>query len=171
VFRFRGREWPVDDAARPTVLAPAPLPLLDELIWEAVRMVGGFEGAQPVVLWAPNRDIVKFVAASKDAGCGPLSRVRDLRLYGDAPQPSDVAAVLRAAPELRRFHAGRVHRRLEWRSDSAFAGLIHRKVRLLHFNPHPEHLTEEELQLPAEYVRLQTHHFPRLRAVELVRTL
>jgi hypothetical protein len=101
VFRVCGK-WPVDDAT-PTAAASAPLPLLQELVWNSIRVsvVDGFEGAQPVVLWAPNRSIVKFLAASQGACCGLLSRVCDLQLYGDALQPSVVAEVLRAAPELR----------------------------------------------------------------------
>jgi hypothetical protein len=169
VFRCSGRAWPVDDAM-PTVLPPAPLPLLEELVWEAARMVDGFEGAQPVVLCAPLRIIAKFVAASQGEGSGPLSRVRDLRLYGGTtPQPCDVAAVLRAAPELRLLLAGLVQSRLQWHNDPAFAGLVHRKLRLLRFKPHPEHLAEDELQFLAECDALQAHHFPRLRALEVVR--
>jgi hypothetical protein len=151
------------------VLAPAPLPLLEKLAWEAICMVDGFEGAQPVVLRAPQDAIARFTAACHREGSGPLSRVRDLRLYGDEPQGSVVAAVLRAAPELRLFHAGLAQRRLQWRDDPAFAGLVHRKLRLLHFRPHPERLTEEHLQFAAEREALQAHHFPRLRAIQLVR--
>jgi hypothetical protein len=170
VFRFCG-EWPVGDAT-PTAAVHTPLPMLEELVWDSNRMVDGFEGAQPVVLWAPHGDIIKSMTASQAAGSGPLSRVRDLRFYGDAPPISDVAAVLRAAPELRLFLAGRlIQRRLDWRSDPAFAGIVHRKLRLLHLKPFPEHLTEDDLQFAAEYDALQAHHFPRLRALKLVRTI
>jgi hypothetical protein len=164
VFRFHGTEWPADDAIS-ALPAPAPLPRLEEVIWEAIRMVDGFEGAQPVVLGAPYRAIAKFMAA------GPLSYVRDLRLYGAASKTSVIAAVLRATPELRIFHAGLIQSRLEWRNDPAFAGLVHRKLRCVHFRAHPERLTEEDLQLPAEYDVLQAHHFPRLRGIELARKL
>jgi hypothetical protein len=170
VFRFSGSEWPVEDAI-PTVLPPAPLPLLEELIWDAVRMVDGFEGAQPVVFWVPHRNIVKFMAASEGERSGALSRVRDLRFYGDTPQTSVTAAVLRAAPELRLFHAGLVRTRLKWRIDPAFEGLAHRKLRCLHFKPFPDYVTEDDLQFPAECDALQAHHFSRLREVKLVQTL
>jgi hypothetical protein len=148
-----------------------PLPLLEELVWESIHLVDGFEGAQPLVLWAPRRAIAKLMAIRRGDGSGPLSHVRNVRFYGDASQVSDIAAVVRETPELRLFHAGVVQKPLEWHTSPAFAGLIHRKLRRLHFKPHPDHLTEEGLQLPAECDALQAHHFPRLRALELVRKL
>jgi hypothetical protein len=171
VFRFRGSQWPGDDGTPRPVPPPVPLPLLEELVWESIHLFDGFDGAQPVVLWAPRRAIATLMAASRGDGSGPLSHVRDVRFYGDASRVSDIAAVVRAAPELRLFHAGVVQKPLEWHSNPAFAGLVHRKLRLLHIKPHPDHLTEDELQFPAEGVALQAHHFPRLRALELVRKL
>jgi hypothetical protein len=170
VFRFCG-EWPEDDAMPPP--APRPLPLLEQLIWESTRMVDGFEGAQPVVLWGPFRAVAKLMQATKiEGGSGaPLSRVRDLRFYGEAPEVSVVAEMLRAAPELRLLLAGLAQSRLGWHNDPAFAGLVHRKLQVLRFKPDPEHLTEDALQFSAEYDILQAHHFPRLRALQLVRTL
>jgi hypothetical protein len=138
------------------------LPLLEELVWEPTHVVDGFAGAQPVVLCAPYDAIAELTTAGQGEGRSPLSRVRDFRCYGGEPQPSDVAAVLRAAPELRQFHAGFVHRPLEWHNDPAFAGLVHRRLRSLRFQSLSRSMPEEIFF--ASYDELQAHHFPRLRA-------
>jgi hypothetical protein len=160
VFRFNG-DWPVQDG-----LPKAPvqaLPLLEELVWQrgndGLDIDDGFAGAQPVTLCAPYATVVKYAAASSAGGCSPLSRVRDLQFYDTTPQASEVAAVLRAAPELRTLDGGVLDTSLNWCSDPAFAGLVHRKLRLLQF----QHSEREEL-IAAQYDELQAHHCPRLRS-------
>jgi hypothetical protein len=162
VFRFSG-DWPADGA---TVMAPAQaLPELEELVWEPIDtddldVANAFAGAQPVVLCAPCATIVKYAAAGRAGCCGPLSRVRGLRFYDKTPQASDVAAVLQAAPELRTLDGGELGNRLEWRSDPAFAGLVHRRLRSLRFRHSAFRIPE---LFSARYDELQAHHFPRLR--------
>jgi hypothetical protein len=161
VFRFFGdREWPVDDAT-PAAPVQALLPLLEELVWEPSRIVAGFAGAQPVVLCAPYQVVAEYVATRR-----PLSHVRDLRFHGRTPQASDVAAVLRAAPELRQLHGGEVRDYVTWHNDPAFAGLVHRKLRTLRFQSYCRGRLDEKL-FDAEYDELRAHHFPRLRTFTL----
>jgi hypothetical protein len=163
VFRFSG-DWPVEDGM---ATAPAQaLPLLEELNWELdiddLNIADGFAGARPVVLCAPRATIAQYAAAGRAAGgCGPLSRVRDLQFHGATARASDVAAVLRAAPELRTFDLGVLCRRLEWSNDAAFAGLVHRKLRLFRFQS-CELISELVF---AQYDELQARHFPRLRSL------
>jgi hypothetical protein len=167
VFHFYGRKWPVDDdASGMTPTAPLQaLPLLEELVWECNHMVDGFAGAQPIVLHAPHHAIAEFVVASQGAGCGPLARVRSLRIDGYLPQPPEIAAVLRAVPELRELCAGWVYDCLRWYNDPAFARLVHQKLRSLLFKSEFECLTRAEFdRFAAEYDELQASHFPRLRA-------
>jgi hypothetical protein len=163
VFSFNG-DWPVEDGVPKT---PAQvLPLLEELVWEVDKddlgIAEGFAGAQPVMLCAPCATIVKYAAAGA-GGCGLLSRVRGLHFYDWAPQASDVAAVLRAAPELRTLDVGTLGNRLVWCSDRAFAGLVHRKLRLLQFQHSVFGDPKNQELIAAQYDELQAHHCPRLR--------
>jgi hypothetical protein len=138
-------------------------------VWEPVHddleIIDRFAGAQPVALCAPHYVIAELMAASQSAlGCGALSRLRDLRFSDDFHKASAVAAVLRAAPELRRLYAGAVaaHGRVEWHNDPAFAGLVHHKLRSLQFRPYLRSMPEKFCF--AAFDELQAHHFPRLRA-------
>jgi hypothetical protein len=147
VFHFYGRKWPVDGDAAPAAPWQA-LPLLEELVWECSHMVDGFAGAQPVVLCAPHHTIAEYVAASQRVDCGPLARLRSLQFDGYVPC------------------AGWVRDRLGWHSDPAFAGLIHRKLRSLHFKSDIAKPTDVD-RFFADYDELQARHFPRLRAFVL----
>jgi hypothetical protein len=164
VFRFSGN-WPVEQGEMPKTPAQV-LPLLEELGWEADNddfgVAEGFAGAQPVILCAPCATIVSYATAGSAGGRGLLSRVRDLYFYDWAPQASDVAAVLRAAPELRTLDVGALDNRLEWCSDPAFEGLVHRKLRSLQFQHSILVAPEIQQLIAAQYDELQAHHFPRL---------
>jgi hypothetical protein len=165
-FHFRGAEWPADDT---TIAAPSEaVPMLRELTWDSRHVVRGFLGVQPVVFAAPAGIIAIYAAArsDSDADRGPLSRVRVLRCFNEIRDAPDVAAVLRAAPELRVSHVGNVWRQLAWRNDPAFTGLIHHNLRFLRFT-HGFGVTEEKLLFAAEFDKLRAHHFPRLRALTL----
>jgi hypothetical protein len=132
VFRFRGY-WPVGGATPAT--PSQALPLLQELVWELdiddVDILNGFAGAQPVKICVPYPALVDY--AAKGRAGGPLSRVRDLRFCGwmNTIESSGVAAVLRAAPELRTLRGKLTDKRLNWRNDPAFEGLVHRQLRSL----------------------------------------
>jgi hypothetical protein len=168
-FHFGGA-WPNDDA--PVTTEPSrPLPLLAELIWGSSDIPDRFSAARPVSLCAPASVICILATCTLhrtgSGCCGPLSRARNLRFSGKMPQPSDVAAILRAAPELRTLHAGTMPKRLTWRGDPAFEGLVHRNLRSLRFSP-PLRKTDYHLtQLAAECDMLRAHHFPRLRALAI----
>jgi hypothetical protein len=91
----------------------------------------------------------------------PLARVRDLciAIGGDAPDPSDVARLLRAAPQLRSFKTGMLPGRFEWPNDPAFAGLVHpwlRSVRVVI-------AIRAALASVDCGVQLRRLHFPRLQ--------
>jgi hypothetical protein len=160
-FRFRGN-FPV------SLGGPSPvLPLLEELIWESCQVADRFCGAHPVTLCASMWEIHKWAMCTHHtaSGCGPLSRVRHLRFYNHS-NASTVAAVLRAAPELRTLHGGTICNRLEWRDDPAFEGLFHRNLRSIRFLPPMfGDFTEYDLFLPDEYDVLQARHFPRLQVL------
>jgi hypothetical protein len=125
VLHYRGL-WPEDDHA-PAVIVPRPLPLLQELIFccsSDSRVERGFFGAQPVMLHMPP---AAAVLMSGDSKYQPLARVRELcvALGGDIPGSSDVALLLRAAPQLRKFTVRRLQGGLDWPNDPAFTGLVH----------------------------------------------
>jgi hypothetical protein len=92
----------------------------------------------------------------------PLARVRDLCLAvgGGAPDPSDVARLLRATPELRKFTGKRLHGGLnEWLNDPAFAELIHPRLRSIDVG-----LASNAEPVPIDCAgRLRRVHFPRLQ--------
>jgi hypothetical protein len=164
-FRFHGPKWHVED----TTPAQAPLPLLGELILGRALFADTFSLAQPVTLHASESVIQKWATCAHHAasGCSPLCRVRDLRFCGEMPNAATVAAVLRAAPELRALHGGRIYDRVwGWCNDPAFDGLVHRKLRSLRFS---RHFTEGELFAGIEFDTLQARHFPRLRALTMER--
>jgi hypothetical protein len=139
VFHFEGT-WPAimddDPTSSLSSVSPAPLPFLEELVWN-VR--GGsrapvppqFLGALPTSLHATYNLIAKYVGGGNCGGGGasggptsnPFARVRDLRIVdinddnngpipvpGDPLDPSDVMRILQAAPQLRTFHTARAVR-------------------------------------------------------------
>jgi hypothetical protein len=139
VFHFEGK-WP-DALPASTV---APLPLLEELVWD----VSGesetiapreFLGAQPTVLHAPYTLISQCWLGTVDEAAKFLTRVNDLRITttpGVNPlDPANVARVLRAAPQLKKFHtADSVHGDESWLAPTApthpaFEGLVHPRLR------------------------------------------
>jgi hypothetical protein len=63
---------------------------------------------------------------------------------GAPEDPLNVAAVLRAAPELRTLHGERTFVHLGWRNHPAFAGLVHRNLRSLQFIHLSPRLTDVE---------------------------
>jgi hypothetical protein len=143
--------------------------LLEELVWKCDEMVDGFAGARPVVFCAPHWLVTQYLAASQGAGCEPFSRVRSLRFdQVNLPNPPDVAALLRAAPELRQLSGGNVFGRLEWRDDPAFVGLVHGNLRSLRFESCVGTQADKAL-LSAEFNELRAHHFPHLRALTVER--
>jgi hypothetical protein len=170
VFRFRGRAWPKNNATTPTAPAPSQdFPLLEELVWKSDKMVDGFAGARPVIFCAAEWVITPYLAASRGAGCEPLCRVRHLRFDRcDLPKAADVAALLRAAPELRQLDGGAVRGRLKWRDDPEFEGLVHRNLRPIRFESCVGTRADKEI-LAAEFNELRAHHFPRLRTLTLER--
>jgi hypothetical protein len=120
VFHFKGY-WPEGAATDgSSSIEDAPLPLLQELLWESRTAPRGFRGAQPTKLHAECPVIVQWLLAGggpeDQATDGPLSRVRDLDVYeptesslnlgfikaqGRSLNPVAVAQLLRAAPQLR----------------------------------------------------------------------
>jgi hypothetical protein len=168
-FRFYGSAWPKKADTAPTPTPPRGFPLLEEFIWKSDEIVDGFADAQPIVFCAPQCLITQYLTPSRDAGCEPFSRVRSLRFVQiKLPKATDVAALLRAAPELRRLEGGMVFGRLDWREDPAFAGLVHRNLRSLRFASCVGTRTDKELFF-AEFDGLRAQHFPRLRTLALER--
>jgi hypothetical protein len=100
---------------------------------------------------------------------GPLYRLRTLHFDADVLEAQNVAAVLRAAPQLRHIQGGIVKDRLGWRNDRAFADVVHRKLRSLRFEAFVGSRTDKDAFLLNECGQLQAHHFPHLRAVTLKR--
>jgi hypothetical protein len=142
VLEYRG-PWPADNQA-PMVIVPRPLPLLQELIFccfSDFPVARGFMGARPAMLQINLAAVADMLLAAPlmtgEVTHQPLARVRDLCVTvgdGGALDPSDVALLLRAAPQLRKFNAGRLRGRLEWAGDPAFTGLVHpllRSVRVI----------------------------------------
>jgi hypothetical protein len=106
------------------------------------------------------------MAASGEATYRPLARVRD---FGFAPGPiggssgdprsSDVARLLRASPQLRKFNGGSIQGGLDWLDDPAFTGLVHPWLRSVRVVVEMMHAN-----VPAGCaVQLRRLHFPRLQ--------
>jgi hypothetical protein len=132
VLEFHGR-YPV------AMVEPRPLPCLQELVWGCGSskdvVTRGFAGAQPVKLHVPSDAVADWLSgAEADAFCccGPLALVRDLDLGNTSVAPADLTRLLLAAPELRKLRVS-PHLMLT-ADDSAFAGLIHRRLRHLIFS-------------------------------------
>jgi hypothetical protein len=187
VFHFKGA-WPrtTNTSELASTVAPLPLPLLEELIWQdrspQSTVHRGFLGARPLLLHAPYELIAEGLPEQGGAvDEGPTSafsaRVRELRLLaGTAPVDlSDLARVLRAALRLRKFHVCHCLRRVVggdflWLTapaaplDPAFADLVHHQLRdfgVATFS------VEAPSQNDACASRLRRACFPRLRVVTL----
>jgi hypothetical protein len=176
VFHFRG-SWPgahlrrQQQAEHDLHLPVVPLPLLEELVWSACSNHSAvalryFSQSQPTVLHVPFRFIERCLAERGGGGdcCGPLSRVREIHVRGAslaAFGPSSIARLLRAAPQLRRFHAFGSFGGSASRLAPAFEGLIHpllRELRVSFADP------DATARLDANFgLRLRRLHFPRLR--------
>jgi hypothetical protein len=144
VLHFVGT-WPMEDA-EPVVVAPTPppLPQLKELVWDErsaqPQVLSRFLGARPTVLHAPFDLIAECLpgrggAEGELASSSFLTRVRKLRVFQGPFDLSDVARILRAAPQLRTLRTDRVL--LSDRSppatplDLPFMGLVHPHLRCL----------------------------------------
>jgi hypothetical protein len=160
VLHYSG-PWPEDNQAF-AVIMPQPLPLLQELVFSFPRdsaVARRFAGAQPVILHVPHAAAALMASEMTHR---PLARVRNLCLAfgGSAPDSSDVARLLHAAPQLRKFSCRRrLQGGLKWLHHPAFTGLVHpwlRSVRVdLAVNAEPA---------PVECgVQLRRLHFPRLQ--------
>jgi hypothetical protein len=167
VLHYHG-PWPLEDDQAPAAFVPRPLPLLQELIFWCFSdspVARGFAGAQPVMLQMPHAAVADMLLATSsfagEATNEPLARVRDLcfALGGGDPDSSDVARLLRAAPQLRKFDAGRLEGRLDWPNDPAFAGLVHPLLRSITVD-----LAVNAAPASVDCgVQLRRLHFPRLQ--------
>jgi hypothetical protein len=181
-FQFNG-SWPEALAEQPTASTNiAPLPLLQEFTWyfpDDTIAPREFLGAQPTVLHAPFALISQcwLDGARVDVSAGFLARVRDLRITtasdADPLDPSHVARILRAAPQLRKFYNGRfVQSDAPWLAPTApthpaFEGLVHpwlRQFGIAHIRPAARRDTSESTSPDDEWAsHLRRRHFPRLR--------
>jgi hypothetical protein len=174
VFHFTGR-WP-DVPEQPVSTVP-PLPLLQELVWLASSSIAprGFLGAQPKVLDVPYTLISQcWLESGVDAPASFLTRVYHLRILSsdvDPLDPADVARVLRAAPQLNKFHAAhRVRGAASWLAPTApthpaFEGLVHPRLRKFGVVS-ADGVRADTTPTPpdVEWVtHLRRRHFPRLR--------
>jgi hypothetical protein len=174
VFHFEGR---LPKAQEP-VMNVAPLPLLEELAWNLSTLYEAIAprellGAQPMVLDAPFALISQCSLDGIGASAGGfLGRVCNLFIttpFDMTPlDPTDVARVLRAAPQLKKFFtAHSVHGDGSWLAPTApthpaFKGLIHPRLR--EFGIVCADGTAETTPHGAEWVaHLRRRHFPRLR--------
>jgi hypothetical protein len=163
--------WPVDEDQAPAVIVPQPLPLL--IFWCPTDhpVARGVMGAQPVMLHMLHSlvaDMLLAASSMAEVPHRPLARVRDLCLApgiedGVRPNPSDVARLLRAAPQLRKFNGGSLRSGLDWLDDSAFAGLVHPWLRSVRVEVQKCHASP-----PVDYaVQLRRLHFPRLQQLSV----
>jgi hypothetical protein len=176
IFHYDG-SWP-DAQEQPPASFVAPLPLLEELVWELTCESESFTpreflGAQPKVLHAPYALISQCWLGEVDGAPGFLARVCDLRITTlsdvDPLDPTDVAHVLRAAPQLKKlFTSHCVRGAASWLAPTApthpaFEGLVHPRLR--EFGIVCADGARAETTSPdAEWVvHLRRRHFPRLR--------
>jgi hypothetical protein len=172
VFQFEGDWWGV----QPSRVAVAPLPLLEELVWIITDQPENivpceFFGAQPTLLHASYASISRCWLAVDEA-TSFLARVSDLRIAAPADadplDPADVARVLRAAPQLKKFRtAHSVRGDASWLAPTApthpaFEGLVHPRLREFCAE------AEDETSQDAEWIEhLRQRHFPRLRELDV----
>jgi hypothetical protein len=183
VFHFNGG-WPAAQH-QPAITTVAPLPLLQELVWMPDDTIAprAFVGARPTVLHAPYALIsqcwLEGVDVPLDVGAASfLARVCDLRITTaldvDSLDPADVARVLRAAPQLRKFHNDRcVHGDASWLAPTApthpaFEGLVHSRLREFGIRPPRAGAQRISGSTPLDdkwAAHLRRRHFPRLCAL------
>jgi hypothetical protein len=177
-FQFSG-SWPEARDEQPAASTNvAPLPLLQELTWyfpDDTTAPREFLGAQPTVLHAPYGLISQgwLGGAAIDATADFLARVCDLRITtasadADPLNPSDVARVLRAAPQLKKFYNDRVVQSdAPWLAPTApthpaFEGLVHPRLRV--FGIARARAGDSDRIPDADWAApLRRPHFPRLR--------
>jgi hypothetical protein len=175
VFHFNGA-WPNDDeAAAESASLVLPLPELQELVWRPFDHQAAprqFLGAEPTILRARHDLITKFVNASRGSRDGPirgpLARLRELDIIkpydaADPLEPSDVARLLLAAPQLRSlrvFHSVYADLLTAAPDGSAFVGLLHTRLRALVATVVPPFEFDAECAM-----RLRHSYFPRLRVL------
>jgi hypothetical protein len=125
-------------------------------------------GAQPAILRMPHAAVLDMLLAAPllagESPYRPLARVRDLSLTvgggGDALESSDVARLLRAAPELRKFNGSRrLQGGLDWVDHPAFTGLVHPWLRSVRVDL-ATHAPPARVDCAVQLRRL---HFPRLQ--------
>jgi hypothetical protein len=178
VFRFTGK-WPDLQEQQPVSSTVAPLPLLQELVWADAWNIAprGFLGAQPTSAHVSRALISQcWLGGAVDAAANFLTRMCDLHinatLAADRLDLADVARILRAAPQLKKFHtADFVHGGASWLAPTlpthpAFEGLVHPRLRELGIRtPCVATSGTSEANPPdAEWVaHLRRRHFPRLR--------
>jgi hypothetical protein len=147
VFNFFGW-WPQAETDE-RMSSPRELPFLRELVWECSsterQVLRGFMGARPSKIHTSHAMIASWVTTDEGrtveegeeaVNSGPLARLRDLCLYGSGgSDSSDVARILRAAPQLRKFAViDGLRGSPSWYTltgppDPAFAGLVHPRLR------------------------------------------
>jgi hypothetical protein len=186
VFHFIG-SWPVTALAEAIAPTPPPMPLprLEELMWlersPQPVVLRGFLRARPIVLHAPSGLIAECLtgdwgwggAASDPVEGALFSRVCEL-VISDGTVPlglSDVARVLRAAPQLRTFRADHPLRGdVSWLTNSAaplgpaLVGLVHPRLQTLGVISMSLGAAPRDVGCVS---RLRQICFPRLRTLEV----
>jgi hypothetical protein len=123
--------------------------------------------------------VANKTTGDREAPCAPLLQVRDVVVAGSLG-PSEIARVLRAVPQLRRFVAHSVEVEADgdpfWFSDttgrtrSALSGLTHPRLRNIEVGRFVDADDEEEEEAcclpPVDCaLRLRRDHFPRLQCL------
>jgi hypothetical protein len=183
--------WSEEDYASSKGPPPPALPVLQYLSWQAndapVELARRFMGARPLELSTSAAVIADWLTAerttaSREARYTPLSRVRELVVRGGTLGPSEVAQVLRAAPQLRRLvvHSVRVGADGDpfWFSDTsgrtrpALSGMTQAGLRMVEVGCDVDsdsyESDEEDMKFlpPVDCaLRLRRSHFPRLQCL------
>jgi hypothetical protein len=176
-FHFDGK-WPLEQTTM--VAASAPLPLLQELELkdasphpDIARM---FMGARPVVLRVSFGMLSHWPTAADEAGffagttCSdsPITCARLLSITIGPPTSSEVARILRAAPQLRHFIINGI-RDLTWLTSfelptcAPFVGLVHRNVRRIEL----PYMGGAPATTGTAFSLLRASHFPRLQRIRI----
>jgi hypothetical protein len=177
-FHFHG-PWPHDDQT--TVVLPhqpRPLPFLQEFTWNCSSpafishsVLRGFFGAQPVTLSVAPEEVAAWLAHNDDAGAcledfassppsPSLGRLRELCVVAGSLDGSDVARILRAAPNLRHFAGGWLRGGVSWSTDPNFAELVHPWLRSVHIVSARDDAGPPSADCASQ---LRLRHFPRLQ--------
>jgi hypothetical protein len=172
--------WSEEEYA-PSDEPPPALPLLRDLSWHdrdaPVELARRFMGARPLELDMSHAAIADWLAAVKMTGagregpCAQLSGVRGLNIRG-ALSSSEIARVLRVAPQLRRFvtYSNGIPFWLVDTSGRALSGSTHPRLRIIEVRQYADSDTDEwdeddaQLLPPIDCaLRLRRSHFPRLQ--------